>query len=187
MEFLTALWLPILLSAVFVFVASSIFHMVLPFHKSDYRKLKNEDAVLNAMRANDVKPGAYMFPCAGSMKEMSSPEMIEKHKTGPVGWMVILPSGGFNLGKSLLGWFVYLVLVGVFVAYISWEAVGADARYLRVFQIAGATALLPYGIGHFHNTIWKGENIGTTMKFLIDGLVYALITAGTFGAFWPNG
>jgi len=30
---LTSLWAPILLSAVIVFVASSIMHMVLPFHR----------------------------------------------------------------------------------------------------------------------------------------------------------
>ena len=36
---LAALWLPILLSAVIVFVVSSILHMALPFHKNDYRQL----------------------------------------------------------------------------------------------------------------------------------------------------
>jgi len=35
---LTALWLPILVSAVIVFFASFIMHMVLAYHKSDYRK-----------------------------------------------------------------------------------------------------------------------------------------------------
>ena len=33
---LAALWLPILLSAVIVFVASSLIHMVSGWHKSDY-------------------------------------------------------------------------------------------------------------------------------------------------------
>ena len=42
---ISALWLPILLSAVIVFVASSIIHMVLPVHRGDYRKLPEEDRV----------------------------------------------------------------------------------------------------------------------------------------------
>jgi len=33
---IAALWIPILLSAVIVFVASSIIHMLLPYHRSDY-------------------------------------------------------------------------------------------------------------------------------------------------------
>src|SRR6266851_8791731 len=40
---LSALWLPIVLSAVIVFVASSIMYMLLPYHRSDYRKLPEED------------------------------------------------------------------------------------------------------------------------------------------------
>lgn len=40
---LSALWLPILLSAVIVFVASSIIHMAIPIHKNDYRQLPDED------------------------------------------------------------------------------------------------------------------------------------------------
>ena len=48
---ITALWLPILLSAVIVFVASSIIHMLLPIHKSDYRQLPEEDRVLGTLRA----------------------------------------------------------------------------------------------------------------------------------------
>ncbi len=49
---LTALWLPILLSVVIVFFASFIMHMVLAYHKSDYRKLPDEDRVTNCDRQN---------------------------------------------------------------------------------------------------------------------------------------
>src|SRR5882724_9581192 len=59
---LTALWLPILLSAIIVFVASSILHMVLPYHRSDYQRLPDEDRLLSAMRAAGVKRGMYHFP-----------------------------------------------------------------------------------------------------------------------------
>ncbi|MBC7791989.1 MAG: hypothetical protein H7Z74_18740, partial [Anaerolineae bacterium] len=47
---LIMLWLPIILSAVIVFVVSSIIHMALPWHKSDYPKVPNEDQVRNALR-----------------------------------------------------------------------------------------------------------------------------------------
>ena len=54
---LIALWLPILVSAVIVFFASFIMHMVLGYHKSDYRKLPDEDRVTDAMRTAGVARG----------------------------------------------------------------------------------------------------------------------------------
>jgi hypothetical protein len=186
MEFLTQLWLPIVVSAVFVFVASSIIHMVLPIHKGDYGKMKNEEAVLASMRANGVGPGQYTFPCAASMKDMGSPEMVAKVKQGPVGYLNILPAGGFNMNKSLVLWFLYTVLVSLIAAYIGWHALGATNDYLAVFRLVGAAAILGYAVGVIDDSIWKGVRWSTTMKFIFDGIVYGLVTAGTFGWLWPG-
>jgi len=185
MAFLTELWIPIVLSAVIVFVVSSILHMAIPMHKSDYKKLASEDAVLEAMRANGVRAGTYMFPCAGSKKEMNTPEMKAKIEKGPVGWMTILPPGGHNMGKSLFMWFVHSLIIGVLVAYVGWHALAPGAHYLRVFQITGCAAVLAYAAGHMQDSIWKGQRWSVTGKFIIDGVIYGLMTAGTFGAFWP--
>lgn len=186
MEFLTELWLPILLSAAFVFIVSSIIHMALPIHKGDCKKLANEDAVLEAMRSAGVGPGAYMFPCASSMKDMGSPEMVEKYKRGPVGWMTVMPPGGFNMGRSLVWWFIQSLIISLLAAYIGWHSLGAGAPYLTVFRITGAAAILGYSIGHMHDSIWKGGSWGTTLKFMFDGVIYGLVTAGAFGWLWPD-
>ena len=185
MAFLTELWLAILLSAVFVFIVSSVIHMALPVHKNDVRKMNNEDALLEAMRSNDVGPGAYMFPCAESMKAMGTPEMQEKLKKGPVGWLTILPPGGFNIGKSLVWWFVFSLIVSVLVAYVGWHGLGPGAAYLKVFQLTGAAAVLGYSVGYFNDSVWKGQSWTTTGKFILDGVAYSLVTAGTFGWLWP--
>ena len=185
MEFLTELWLPILLSAVFVFIVSSVIHMALPIHKSDYKKMNNEEAVLEAMRSSDVEPGAYMFPCAGSMKELGTPEMVAKLEKGPVGWMTVLPAGGFNIGKSLVQWFIFSLIVGALSAYVGWHGLGAGADYLDVFRLTGTAAILGYAIGNIAESIWRGQRWGTTLKFIIDGIIYGLVTAGTFGWLWP--
>lgn len=187
MEFLGELWLPILLSAGFVFIASSIIHMATPWHKTDMRKMKCEDAVVDAMRSNGLEPGAYMFPCAESMSAMCSPEMQEKMKRGPVGYLTVLPGGGFNLGASLVGWFIYTLIVGALVAYVGWYSLGASNDYLEVFRITGAAAVLGYCVGYFQESIWKGQAWGITGKFILDGVIYALLTAGTFGWLWPEG
>lgn len=68
---LTALWLPILISAIIVFVASSIVHMLLPYHRGDYQQLPDEDKLLVALRAAGLKRGLYIFPF-GTHKEMTS-------------------------------------------------------------------------------------------------------------------
>ena len=45
-----SLWIPVIVSAVVVFVASSILHMALKYHKADVKSLPNEDAVREALR-----------------------------------------------------------------------------------------------------------------------------------------
>ena len=62
MTALPALWLPILLSSVIVFVVSSVIHMALPWHKSDYPPIPNEDKVMDALRPFAIPPGDYMVP-----------------------------------------------------------------------------------------------------------------------------
>lgn len=42
MEFLGELWLPIVVSAVFVWIASFFMHMVFPHHKKEFAGLQNE-------------------------------------------------------------------------------------------------------------------------------------------------
>jgi len=68
---LTALWLPILLSAVIVFVASFIMHMLLPYHRSDYKPLPGEDKVLATPRAAGLKRGLYLFPFGSHKDEVA--------------------------------------------------------------------------------------------------------------------
>src|SRR5919198_879249 len=180
---LSALWLPIVLSAVIVFIASSIIHMVLTYHRSNYRQLPDEEKVMGALRAANLHRGIYVFPfCKPS--EMKSPAAIEKYKLGPVGMVTVMPSGPPAMPKFLGQWFVYLLVVSFFVAYLTAHTVSAGAHYLDVFRVAGTAAFLSYGVGTLPLGIWKGQPWGITIKEVIDGLVYALLTAGTFGWLW---
>ena len=182
---LSALWLPILLSAVIVFVASSIMHMVLPYHHSDYSQLPDEDKILTALRSAALKRGLYVFPFC-THKDMKSSAVVEKYKQGPVGFITILPNGPPAMPKFLTQWFVYCLLIGFFVAYLTGRTVPPGAQYLAVFRVAGTAAFLAYGLSHLSNGIWKGQMWVTTIKEVIDGLVYGLLTAGTFGWLWPR-
>jgi hypothetical protein len=182
-----ALWLPIVLSAVFVFVASAVIHMFLGYHNSDFRKVPNEEKVLEAMRKEEIAPGDYMFPRAASHKDAQTPEMIEKFKKGPIGLLTVLPSGPPTMGKQLVQWLVYCLAVSAAAAYLGGRALGPGAPYLAVFRFTGTAAFLAYTSAHFAQSIWFGRAWSTTFKDAFDGLVYGLLTGGAFGWLWPNG
>ncbi len=182
---LASLWLPILLSAVIVFIASAILHMVLPVHKGDYKKLPDEEKVGAAIRASGAGRGLYMFPF-GTHQEMKSPAMMEKFKQGPVGTMTLLTPGPLNMGKYLGQWFVFCLVVNFFVAYLAAHTLAMGAHYLAVFRVVGTAGFLAYGLGYLSNGIWKSEPWGVVVKHVIDGLIYGLLVAGTFGWLWPR-
>jgi len=183
---LLELWLPILLSAVGVFIVSSVIHMCTPMHKSDHGTLAGEEQVLEAMRAEGVTPGQYMFPRPASMKDMGTPEMIEKYEQGPVGYLTVLPTGVPGVGKSLLHWFLFSILVSVFVGYVCSFSLKADVAYMDVFRLASTVAFMGYSLATMCDSIWKGVAWGVTLKFMFDGLLYALTTAGIFASLWPS-
>lgn len=183
---ITSLWLPILLAAVFVFVVSSIIHMVIGYHRTDFRKVSDEDGVMDALRAFNIPPGDYLVPCAGGPEGMKSPEFIEKVKKGPVALLTIMKSGGPSMGKSLILWFLYTIVVGIFAAYIASRSLRTGAHYLDVFRYAGCVAFAGYSLGLLQNSIWLSRSWTTTLKGMFDGLVYALLTAGVFGWLWPK-
>ncbi|MBI3210905.1 MAG: hypothetical protein HYZ37_18630 [Candidatus Solibacter usitatus] len=183
---LNLLWLPILLSAVIVFVVSSIIHTVLPWHKGDYPKMPDEEAVRRALQPLAIPPGDYMVPRPSSHKEMGTPEFIEKVKQGPVMMFTVMPNGPMSMGRNLILWFVYCAVVGIFAAYVAGRALPAGAPYLRVFRFAGVTAFAGYALALWQMSIWYRRAWLTTIKSTIDGLIYALLTAGTFGWLWPK-
>ena len=181
-----SLWLPILLSAAIVFVASSIIHMVLNYHRNDMQKLPNEDEVLAALRPFNIPPGDYMLPRPDSMKAMQEPAFKEKMQQGPVLMMTVFPPGQMGMGKQLMQWFFYCVLISVFAAYVAGRAVPAGAGYLTVHRFAGVTAFAAYALGQWQDSIWYRRSWATTMKYTFDSLIFAGLTGGTFGWLWPK-
>jgi len=183
---LTQLWLPILLSAMCVFAASSLIHMVVKWHASDYNALPNEEEVRAAVRKGAPAPGQYVLPHCADMKDMGKPEMAQKYKDGPVGFLVITPSGPPAMGAFLAKWFAFTVLVAIVAAYLTSRTLAPGTHYLQVFRVAGAVSFVAYGFGAIPNAIWMGKPWKVTLKEMADGLLYALVLAGTFGWLWPR-
>ncbi len=159
--------------------------MVLPIHRNDYKKLPDEADVMGAMRAHGVSPGDYVFPHAPSPKDMGTPEMTAKYTQGPVGLLTVMQNGPPAMGKSLMQWFGFSLLAGVFVAYLTGRSATPGQDYLTVFRMAGTVGFLAYAGAFAQDSIWKGQSWSITAKHSFDGLIYALITAGVFGWLWP--
>jgi hypothetical protein len=183
---LASLWLPILVAAVIVFVASAIVHMVLPHHRTDYRSVPSEDAVMSALRPFAIPPGDYMMPRANSPKEMKDPAFVEKWNRGPVAVLTVFPSGSWGMGAKFGQWFVYCVVVSLFGAYVASRTLGPGSDYLMVFRITGTVAFAGYALALWQFSIWYGRAWTTTLKSTVDSLVYALLTGGVFGWLWPR-
>jgi hypothetical protein len=183
---LATLWLPILLSAVVVFVVSSIIHMASPWHKGDYPKMPNEDAVMAALRPLAIPPGGYMVPRPSNREEMRSPAFAEKLKAGPVMMVQVMQNGPVGMAGNLVNWFIYAGVVGIFAGYVTGHAVGVGASYRHVFRFAGTVAFVGYSLALWQMSIWYQRSWILTLKANIDGLIYAGLTAGIFGWLWPR-
>ena len=180
-----SLWLPTLLSAVFVFIASSIMHMALTYHRTDFGQVPDEAKVMDQLRPFNIPPGDYAMPFATDMKETGTQEFIEKTKQGPVAVLTVLPNGPMTIGKSLGMWFVYSLVVGAIAGYTAGLSLGPDADYRVVFRIVSTVAFCGYSLAILQGTIWWYRGWGYTLRTMFDGLIYALLTAGTFGWLWP--
>ena len=183
---LVSLAIPIVVSAVIVFIASTVLHMLVPLHRNDYRKVPSEDQFQAAIRSFDLPSGDYVVPCAGSPAGMKDPAFLERMKKGPVAIMTLMAGGAPSMAISLVQWFVYSLIISLFAGYIASRALGPGARYLAVFRFVGCSAFMGYSLGLFQDSIWYHRNWGATSRYALDGLIYGLLTAGTFGWLWPQ-
>ena len=183
---LTSLWLPILLSAVIVFVASSIIHMMSPWHKTDYERLPEEEKVRAALRPFAIPPGDYMVPRPRTRDEMRTAEFMARVNEGPNLVVTVLPNGPWTMGRNLGLWFVYLAVVALFAAYMAGRALPAGTHYLVVFRFVGTAAFLGFAIALWQMSIWYRRAWSTTIKATVDALIYAAVTALVLAWLWPH-
>jgi len=183
---LASLWLPIVLAAVLVFVASSFVHMVFKWHKADYRKLPNEDDVRAVLRKAAAAPGQYTLPHCLGPKEAQAPEMQQKFVEGPVAVVRLLRNGAPAMGPMLGQWFALNLLVCLLTAYVAAHALAPGAAPLQVLRITATTGFLAYAVGGLSEAIWMGKPWAAAAKDLLDALTYGFAGALPFAFLWPG-
>lgn len=181
-----SLWLPILLSAVLVFVVSSVLHMVLKYHANDVKGVPRGDEVQAALRPFNIPPGDYAIPYAGSMENMKTQAFQDKLAKGPVLFMTVRPNGAFEMGGTLFQWFLYSVVISFVTAYVTGLAHGPGTPYPQIFRVAGTVGFACYALGTPQFSIWYGRSWRTTFVSMLDGFIYGCVMAGTFGWLWPK-
>ncbi|MCH8057392.1 MAG: hypothetical protein IIB78_05950 [Proteobacteria bacterium] len=182
---LLQLWLPILLSAVVVFIASALAWTVLPHHRADFKPVPDQKKFDQALASLGIKPGLYMFPYSADPKAMKEPAFVERWKAGPTGTFNLwanCPSMGRNMALS----FLFYLVTSIFVAYVCTLGLREGDSYLRVFQLAGTTAIMAYCFGSIPKDIWFNTPRRAVVTCIIDGIVFGLLTAGVFGWLWPS-
>lgn len=182
---LTSLAIPILLASVLVFIASAVVHMVLTYHRADFARLPGEDDIMETFRRHNVAPGDYSAPFCDTPQSMKEPAYLERMQRGPGLIVTVWRSANFNMGATLAQWFVYTLVVSLFTGYVLSRVFAPGADYLAVFRIAGTIAFMAYALGAPQTSIWFQKSWSSTLRSMVDGLLYGLVTAGAFGWLWP--
>jgi hypothetical protein len=184
MTFVAHLWLPILLSAILVFVLSAASHMLLPWRRREWGRITDFVALQGALQA--LPPGLYAFPAAADPREQMKPEWLERWAKGPSGWLTIAPRRPIRMGRNMALSFLVFLGVAFMAAYTAAHAVGPEAHYLAVFRIVGTVATMSYGVGSIFGSIWYDRPWRAYLADALDAVLFGLVMAGVFGWLWPR-
>lgn len=180
-----SLWLPVVVSAVAVWILSAILHMALKYHRADYKGLSDEGAVADALRKAVPGPGVYMLPWCSDNSQMKDPAVRKKFEDGPVALITVMRSGAPAMGKNLLQWFLYCFLASFLVGYVARHTLTAGADCMLVMRVTAAVAFAAYTFGYFHDSIWQGIPWSNSIRGIIDAIVYSVATGAIFCWLWP--
>jgi hypothetical protein len=172
-------------AAVAVFIVSSIVHMVLGYHKADYKRLSDEESVAAGIRKAAPAPGLYFIP-HNEMSQLKDPAVIKRFTEGPVALLTVLRNGPPAMGKNLAQWFLLCFLISFVAGYVARHTLSPGSPGLEVMRITGTLAFAGYGFGYFQDSIWKGIPWSNSLRGLLDAALYALTTGLVFRLLWPG-
>ena len=180
-----SLWLPVVVSAVAVWLVSAVLHMVLKYHRADYKRLSEEDGVGNSLRKAASSPGVYVMPFC-EMSEMKDPAVRKRYEDGPVAMITVMPNGMPNMGKSLGLWLGFCLLASFVTSYIARHSLDPGAMGMEVMRLTGTVAFIAYAFGYFQDSIWKAIPWSNSLRGILDAAVYAVVTGLVFRFLWPG-
>ncbi len=184
MSFLAHLWIPILLSAVVLFVLSAASHMALPWRRNEWGRITEFEALQASLKG--LRPGLYAFPAAPTPKEQMTKEWRERWAKGPSGWLTIAPGEPIRMGRNMAQSVVAYALVAALAAYVAWHALGTAAPGRAVFRLVGTLGFMSLGVGTVFESIWYHRPWRAYASDVIDALLAGLALAAVFAWLWPR-
>lgn len=193
MSLLLPLWLPILLSAVAVWILSTISTSALPHHKRDFIALPDppgppatgEDAFIDDLRRRAIPPGNYLFPDFRSREQMNSPKVQKALNQGPVGHLILWKTP-LTMGDKMLATLLVYLVVSTLIAYLTRVALPGPAPFAKVFQVAATAGILAYCFSFLPAALWWGAYKRSIAANLLDGLLFGILTGALFAWRWPQ-
>lgn len=183
---ISELWLAILIAGLLCWVTSALIHMLLKYHNSDYKELPSEDVVASALKENSVAPALYTVPYCSDMKKMGEELMQKKFNDGPVAMITVMPNGMPPMGKLFVQQVLFFIFGSFLIGYLATLSIQGNTEFMAVFSHVFVASFLTYGWAQIPYSIWMGQPWSNCVRYLIDALIYAAVTAGTFAFLWPS-
>ena len=133
---ITSLLIPIVVCAVAVFIVSMIIHMVMPWHKSDYGNVPNDDAAIAAIQSLKLAPDDYAVPNPRLPGGGKNPNFIANFERGPSFHMTVMNPGKMNMGKYLGTWFLFTLLISAIAGWVTGSIVAPGGNTHAVFHFS---------------------------------------------------
>ena len=118
-------------------------------------------------------------------EKMRSPEMAQKFAEGPLAMVALKPGAPMSMGKPLLQWFLFCLAISFLCALLAAHTIAAGAPGAHVFHVFALAAFLGHATGPIPDAIWWSHSWRSSFKYVIDGLIYAVIVGATFMWLWP--
>lgn len=185
MELFWSLWLAIVAASVALWIYGALSWMVLPQHTKDFKKLPDENKVLEFVRGLSVPPGVYLYPNFVTHSEAQKPENKAKCEQGPMGTLSVWSKP--NMGVNMAFTFVFYVVACSLIAYLAAAAgIPRGAGFGKVMQVAGTAGVLAFTFSALPGMIWFQANKPAMLSHIFDGVVMGMITGVVFALLWPK-
>jgi hypothetical protein len=100
--------------------------------------------------------------------------------------ITIMPNGMPPMGKLLAQQILFFIFGSLLIGYLATLSIVVNAEFMTVFRQVFVAAFLTYGWAQIPYSIWMGQPWSNCMRYLIDALIYAAVTATTFALLWPS-
>jgi len=177
--------LPILAATVAVFVLSLIVQTVMPWHKTDFGNVPDDETFLNAIRQLNIPPGDYCVPSPRLPDGSRNPDFVEKWAKGPSATMTVIPPSD-NMGRYMAQWFAFTLLVAAIAGWVTCTIVERTNDHHAVFHYSAIITFLSYSLGAWPLSIWYHRKWSTAFKSAFDAILYGVATGLVFSWLWPK-